>query len=152
MKTIAKMNNHAIICGCGRTGKEALSQLMDMNFPVVIIEKDPAIFEQLPKKVVKILGDAQQEAELQNAYLQQENEVLGELGKDPLVDLKKQELALRQQEQQQDAQQDQAENMLDQMRIDQQAQLARERIASTEEIANMRAQIALQRTANRGGN
>ena len=44
MKTIAKMNNHAIICGCGRFGKEALSQLMDMNFPVVIIEKDPAIF------------------------------------------------------------------------------------------------------------
>jgi len=95
---------------------------------------------------------AEVEAELQNAYLQQENKVLGELGKDPLVDLKTQELALRQQEQEQDAQQDQAENMLDQMRIDQQAQLARERIASTEEIANMRAQIALQRTANRGGN
>jgi voltage-gated potassium channel len=56
MKTIAKMNNHAIICGCGRTGKEALSQLMDMNFPVVIIEKDPAIFVQLPKKAVKILA------------------------------------------------------------------------------------------------
>ena len=95
---------------------------------------------------------AEVEAELQNAYLQQENEVLGALGKDPLVDLKTQELALRQQEQQQDAQQDQAENMLDKMRIDQQAQLARERIASTEDIANMRAQIALQRTANRGGN
>ena len=95
---------------------------------------------------------AEVEAELQNAYLQQENEVLGALGKDPLVDLKTQELALRQQEQQQDAQQDQAENMLDKMRIEQQAQLARERIASTEDIANMRAQIALQRTANRGGN
>jgi hypothetical protein len=95
---------------------------------------------------------AEVEAELQNAYLQQENEVLGAMGKDPLVDLKAQELALRQQEQQQDAQQDQAENMLDQMRIDQQAQLARERIASTEDIANMRAQIALQRTVNRGGN
>ncbi len=40
---------------------------MDMNFPVVIIEKDPTIFEQLPKKVVKILCDAQKEAELQNA-------------------------------------------------------------------------------------
>jgi len=95
---------------------------------------------------------AEVEAELQNAYLKQENEVLGALGKDPLVDLKAQELALRQQEQQQDAQQDEAENMLDQMRIDQQAELARERIASTEDIANMRAQIALQRTANRGGN
>jgi hypothetical protein len=95
---------------------------------------------------------AEVEAELQNAYLEQENEVLGALGKDPLVDLKTQELALRQQEQQQDAQQDQAENMLDKMRIEQQAQLARERIASTEDIANMRAQIALQRTANRGGN
>ena len=95
---------------------------------------------------------AEVEAELQNAYLQQENEVLGALGKDPLVDLKTQELTLRQQEQQQDAQQDQAENMLDRMRIEQQAQLARERIASTEDIANMRAQIALQRTANRGGN
>ena len=95
---------------------------------------------------------AEVEAELQNAYLKQENEVLGALGKDPLVDLKAQELALRQQEQQQDAQQDEAENMLDQMRIDQQAELARERISSTEDIANMRAQIALQRTANRGGN
>jgi len=95
---------------------------------------------------------AEVEAEVQNAYLKQENEVLGALGKDPLVDLKAQELALRQQEQQQDAQQDEAENMLDQMRIDQQAELARERIASTEDIANMRAQIALQRTANRGGN
>ena len=44
--------------------KKTLSQLMDMNFPVVITEKDPTIFEQLPKKVVKILGDAQKEAEL----------------------------------------------------------------------------------------
>ena len=95
---------------------------------------------------------AEVEAEVQNAYLKQENEVLGALGKDPLIDLKAQELALRQQEQQQDAQQDEAENMLDQMRIDQQAELARERISSTEDIANMRAQIALQRTANRGGN
>ena len=47
--------------------KKTLSQLMDMNFPVVITEKDPTIFEQLPKKVVKILGDAQKEAQLQNA-------------------------------------------------------------------------------------
>ena len=74
------------------------------------------------------------------------------VGQKRLIQLKEKELELRAQEAQQDAQQDQAENMLDRMRIEQQAQLARERIASTEDIANMRAQIALQRTANRGGN
>ena len=48
MKTIAKMNNHVIICGCGRTGKEALSQLMDMNFSVVIMRRILQFFSNCP--------------------------------------------------------------------------------------------------------
>ena len=93
---------------------------------------------------------AEVEAQLMGEYVQQEAQILGASQQDPLVDLKAQELMLRQQQQMQDAQQDQLELQLDQKRADQQAAIARERIASTEDIAAMRAQIAMQRSMNRG--
>jgi len=68
-----------------------------------------------------------------------------------LVDLKQQELQLRQQEQMQQAQQDQMELEFNRQKANEQAAIARERIESTEDIAAMRAQIAMQRTMNRGG-
>jgi len=91
------------------------------------------------------------EAELLSAYLQQEAQVIGEQQKDPLVELKQQELQLRQQDQMQDAQQEQLELELNERKAQDQANIARERISSTEDIAQMRAQIAMQRMSNRGG-
>ena len=64
---------------------------------------------------------------------------------DPLVEIKKQELALREREMQMDSQTDQQKLQLDAQARQENADIARERIASTEDIANMRAQIALQR-------
>ena len=94
---------------------------------------------------------AEVEAQLMAEYIQQESQILGAGKQDPLVDLKAQELQLRQQEQMQQAQQDQLELQLDRQKLAQQGALARERIDSTEDIAAMRAQIAMQRTMNRGG-
>ena len=71
---------------------------------------------------------------------------------DPLVEIKKQELALREKEVNMDQQLDQQKLQIDSQAKQENANIARERIASTEDIANMRAQIALQRQQqNRGG-
>ena len=75
-------------------------------------------------------------------YLQQ-NPPQGQ--EDPLVELKQQELALREQDQTQDAQNDQQRLTLDQQKLSEQSQVQRERIQSSEDIASMRARIALQR-------
>ena len=74
---------------------------------------------------------------------------MGASQKDPLVELKAKELELRQQDMMQDAQQDQMELEFDRQRAADQAAIQRERIQSTEDIASMRAQIALQRQQNR---
>ena len=101
--------------------------------------------EMVEKRVAEV------EAQLMVEYIQQESQILGAGKQDPLVDLKAQELQLRQQEQMQQAQQDQLELQLDRQKLAQQGALARERIDSTEDIAAMRAQIAMQRSMNRGG-
>ena len=64
---------------------------------------------------------------------------------DPLVRIKEQELQLRQQEMIADQQNDQQKLALDQQRAQQNFQLGRDRIESTEDIAQMRARIALQK-------
>ena len=64
---------------------------------------------------------------------------------DPLVRIKEQELQLRQQEMVADQQSDQQKLALDQQRAQQNFQLGRDRIDSTEDIAQMRARIALQK-------
>lgn len=111
--------------------------------------QDPNAQQQPPEMHEAMV--AQIEAQLINEYLSQEQQVLGGGQQDPLVDLKQQELQLRQQEQMQQAQQDQMELELNARKAEEQASIARERIASTEDIASMRAQIAMQRSMNRGG-
>ena len=106
--------------------------------------------QQMPPEAMQNMVD-QIEAQLVTEYLQQEAQLLAAQQKDPLVELKQQELALRQQDQMQDARQDQMELEFNKQKANEQAAIQRERIGSTEDIAAMRAQIALQRTANRRG-
>tara|TARA_R110000824_G_scaffold75827_1_gene192216 strand:+ start:1949 stop:4327 length:2379 start_codon:yes stop_codon:yes gene_type:complete len=70
---------------------------------------------------------------------------------DPLVQIKQQELQLREQEMVSDQQSDQRKLQLDQQRQQQQFQLGQDRINSTEDIAQMRARIAQQKNANTKG-
>jgi len=111
--------------------------------------QDPNAQQQPPEMHEAMV--AQIETQLITEYLQQEQQVLGGGQQDPLVDLKQQELQLRQQEQMQQAQQDQMELEFNRQKANEQAAIARERIESTEDIAAMRAQIAMQRSMNRGG-
>ena len=64
---------------------------------------------------------------------------------DPLVEVKKQELALREQQIQMDNQVDQQRLAMDAQRNAEQTNVARERIDSQEDIAQMRARIAMMR-------
>ena len=100
--------------------------------------------QEMESQVAEIEGD------LINEYIQLESQIMGMQQKDPLVDLKAQEQQLRQQEQMQNAQMDQMELEFDKQKAAEQAAIQRERIDSTEDIAQMRAQIALERTRGRG--
>lgn len=105
--------------------------------------------QQIPPQFIQSRV-AEIENQLMTEYLTQEAAVLGGQQSDPLVDLKAQELQLRQQEQMQKAQQDQMELEFDKQKAAEQANIQRERIDSTEDIAQMRARIALERTRGRG--
>lgn len=47
MKDISKMNDHVIVCGCGRTGRQVAQELETMTSDYVIIEKDTARIDEL---------------------------------------------------------------------------------------------------------
>ena len=85
---------------------------------------------------------AQLQAELMTQYFQQEAQILGSGKQDPLVDLKAKELELKQQQIMQDAQNDQNKLNLDKQKLQQNTIIQKDRIDTTEDIANMRAQNA----------
>ena len=93
---------------------------------------------------------AQIQSQLMTQYVQQEAQIFSGQDDDPLVDLKAKEIQLRQQEMMQEAKNDQDRLKLDTQRAREQSAVARERIESSEDIANMRAEIARARTMNRG--
>lgn len=46
-RSIAKLENHVIICGYGRIGQQVASQLFDRKVDFIIVEKDPDIISAL---------------------------------------------------------------------------------------------------------
>ncbi len=46
-REIARMKDHVIVCGCGRTGRQVAQELESMGSEYVIIERDPRRIEQL---------------------------------------------------------------------------------------------------------
>jgi voltage-gated potassium channel len=47
MQEIAKMKDHVIICGAGRTGRQVAQEIESVTHDYVIIERDPTRIEQL---------------------------------------------------------------------------------------------------------
>ena len=96
---------------------------------------------------------AEIETQLMQEYMAKEQEILNVGQQDPLVDIKKQELALKQQEQMREAMTDEQRLQLDKQKLAEQSAIQRDRIDTTEDIANMRAQNALRlRQMQTGGN
>lgn len=62
---IARLKNHYIVCGYGRIGKVVCDKLKRENYSMVIIDKDPELFDTFEtKKLMYICGDAGDEAVL----------------------------------------------------------------------------------------
>ena len=65
---IEKLENHVIVCGYGRVGEMAVSELQDHDTSVVIIENDEAKSEELSKNgFIVINGDATRDENLEKA-------------------------------------------------------------------------------------
>lgn len=67
-KKIDALNNHIIICGYGRNGKQAATKLLDYNQAFVIIEKNKEIIEKFQDKDTPfVLGNANEDEVLLQA-------------------------------------------------------------------------------------
>jgi hypothetical protein len=86
---------------------------------------------------------AEKIAEMIDEMLVEEAEVLQEMGEDPLVGLKQQEINLRAQDLQRKSMVDEAKIGIDEQKLRQDAQIAQDRIDSQEDIAQLRANVNL---------
>lgn len=67
-KTITKLQKHYIICGFGRIGRIIVETLLQSNVPVVVIEHDPLVIQEIEKEnILHVQGDATQEEILREA-------------------------------------------------------------------------------------
>lgn len=70
MKTIAKLRNHVIVCGCGRTGRQVLVELEQSDLDFVVVEVDPDRIRSIRRRhpgARVIEGDAAKDETLQGA-------------------------------------------------------------------------------------
>lgn len=70
MKTIAKLRDHVIVCGCGRTGRQVLFELERSELDFVVLEVDPDRVRSIRNRhpgVRVIEGDAARDEILESA-------------------------------------------------------------------------------------
>ena len=122
--------------------------------PPLLMTLEKHIYEHLGMKAMVMAQQQMQGQQVDPAQVAQlQAQLIAEYQKsqppaqeqDPLVRIKEKELQLRQQEMIADQQNDQQKLALDQQRAQQNFQLGQDRIDSTEDIAQMRARIALQK-------
>ncbi|EJQ75901.1 MULTISPECIES: potassium channel family protein [Bacillus cereus group] len=64
-KQIAQLQNHIIVCGCGRVGLQVVHELQEKEIPFVVVDKDESILEK--EKLLYIHGDATEDQVLHHA-------------------------------------------------------------------------------------
>jgi voltage-gated potassium channel len=80
---IQNLKNHAIVCGYGRNGKQAVIKLQNFNMPCVVIEKDKALIEQLERdNILYVEGDATQDESIQKAAVHNAKSLITALASD----------------------------------------------------------------------
>ena len=83
-KRIKKLNNHVIICGYGRNGKQASIELAEHNESFIIIEKSIEVSEDLRENtdILFVNGDASNEEVLEQAQIQKAKAIITTLPND----------------------------------------------------------------------
>ncbi|PEJ09167.1 potassium channel protein [Bacillus wiedmannii] len=64
-KQIAQLQNHIIVCGCGRVGLQVVHELQEKKIPFVVVDKDESILEK--EKLLYVHGDATEDQVLHYA-------------------------------------------------------------------------------------
>ncbi|MFB6727761.1 potassium channel family protein [Bacillus mobilis] len=64
-KQIAQLQNHIIVCGCGRVGLQVVHELQEKKIPFVVVDKDESILEK--EKLLYVYGDATEDEVLHHA-------------------------------------------------------------------------------------
>ena len=64
-KQIAQLQNHIIVCGCGRVGLQVVHELQEKKIPFVVVDKDESILEK--EKLLYVHGDATEDKVLHHA-------------------------------------------------------------------------------------
>ena len=83
-KVIGKLQNHVIVCGYGRNGKQVCLELIDDKIPYVVVENDENIHEELiESNVLYIHGNATESNILKKAGIERAKAIITTLPKDP---------------------------------------------------------------------
>jgi len=83
IKKIAKMKQHAIICGYGRTGNRIVTELQSAKKTFVVIEENEDIIKRLDEQSIPyIAGDATEEETLEAANICQADSLVAALDSD----------------------------------------------------------------------
>lgn len=83
LKTAKKMENHTIVCGYGRVGKQAAHDLRFYNRLFVVIERSPEITEDRQNEAVSFVkGDSTEDQVLLKASIQEASALITALPKD----------------------------------------------------------------------
>ncbi len=82
-RKIARLKNHYIVCGYGRIGKVICDKLLKENLTVVVIDKNPDLFETLDALgLISICGDATDESTLLKSGVLKSKALIAVLGTD----------------------------------------------------------------------
>jgi voltage-gated potassium channel len=79
-REIAKMSRHVIVCGWGRVGHSIASFVQASGQDVVIVDRDPERYEQVPYP--RVLGDVTDDATLLAAGIERARVLVGALNTD----------------------------------------------------------------------
>jgi len=83
MKRIAQTKHHCIVCGYGNTGSRVVAELLAAKKPLVVIEEDKDVAEQLGEQgILHIIGDATEEETLEAANICQADSLVAALDSD----------------------------------------------------------------------
>lgn len=79
-RKIDKLKGHVVICGYGRNGKQAASELLEHKVPIIILEKEAAALDELrASDLLYIEGDATREDILLQANLSEAKALIATL-------------------------------------------------------------------------
>ena len=83
LRALREMNDHYIVCGYGRMGREAVHQLRRRGLPTVVIEQDPESLEALRETDIPFVeGNATEDERLREAGVERARCLIAAVGTD----------------------------------------------------------------------